>query len=171
MFSYNPPIAPCYPLLWGGGILVDHWSTISSFIISPAPWSCWRASEGILVSLHPSVRLASRVRSIAATVLVGSISYLYILQATSEGVLRVKFLAKFQFYFGNILKFVTWLCLVLTWDLMRITSMGNHGAARGISERSRSSCSSYYLNLQKQTLVNFIEKKRKFLRKRLRICN
>ena len=31
MFNYNPPIAHCHPLLWGGGILVDHWSTISSF--------------------------------------------------------------------------------------------------------------------------------------------
>ena len=31
MFNCNPPIAPCYPLLWGGGILVDHWSTISSY--------------------------------------------------------------------------------------------------------------------------------------------
>ena len=27
----NPPIAHCHPLLWGGGILVDHWSTISSY--------------------------------------------------------------------------------------------------------------------------------------------
>ena len=31
MFNCNPPIAHCYPLLWGGGILVDHWSTISNF--------------------------------------------------------------------------------------------------------------------------------------------
>ena len=31
MFNCNPPIAHCHPLLWGGGILVDHWSTISSF--------------------------------------------------------------------------------------------------------------------------------------------
>ena len=30
MFNCNPPIAPCYPLPWGGGSLVDHWSTISS---------------------------------------------------------------------------------------------------------------------------------------------
>ena len=30
MFNCNPPIAPCYPLLWDGGILVDRWSTISS---------------------------------------------------------------------------------------------------------------------------------------------
>ena len=31
MFICNPPIAHCHPLLWGGGILVDHWSTISSY--------------------------------------------------------------------------------------------------------------------------------------------
>ena len=30
MFNCNPPIAHCHLLLWGGGILVDHWSTISS---------------------------------------------------------------------------------------------------------------------------------------------
>ena len=30
MFNCNPPIAHCYPLLWGGGILVDHWAIISS---------------------------------------------------------------------------------------------------------------------------------------------
>ena len=34
MFNCNPPIAPCYPPLWGGGILVDHWSTISSSLYS-----------------------------------------------------------------------------------------------------------------------------------------
>ena len=33
MFNCNPPIAHCHPLLWGGGILVDHWSTISSFLL------------------------------------------------------------------------------------------------------------------------------------------
>ena len=30
MFNCNLPIAHCHPLLWGGGILGDHWSTISS---------------------------------------------------------------------------------------------------------------------------------------------
>ena len=30
MFNCNPLIAHCHPLLWGGSILVDHWSTISS---------------------------------------------------------------------------------------------------------------------------------------------
>ena len=33
MFNCSPPIAHCHPLLWGGGILVDHWSTISSLIL------------------------------------------------------------------------------------------------------------------------------------------
>ena len=32
MFNCNPPIAHCHPLLWGGGIPVDHWSTSPSFI-------------------------------------------------------------------------------------------------------------------------------------------
>ena len=32
MFNCNPPIAHCHPLLWGGSILVDHWSTVSSFV-------------------------------------------------------------------------------------------------------------------------------------------
>ena len=41
MFNCNPPIAHCYPLLWGGGILVDHWSTISSYLSRTANMS-WR---------------------------------------------------------------------------------------------------------------------------------
>ena len=31
MINCNPPIAHCHPLLCGGGILVDHWSAISSY--------------------------------------------------------------------------------------------------------------------------------------------
>ena len=34
MFNCNPPIAHCHPLLWGGGILVDRWSTISSLFLT-----------------------------------------------------------------------------------------------------------------------------------------
>ena len=34
--AIHPPIAHCPPLLWGGGILVDHWSTISSFVLLQA---------------------------------------------------------------------------------------------------------------------------------------
>ena len=50
MFNCNPPIAHCHPLLWGGGILVDHWSTISSYrcpnfqvhyIITVSHWHVW----------------------------------------------------------------------------------------------------------------------------------
>ena len=40
MFNCNPPIAHCHPLLWGGGILVDHWSTISSFNLCPQYLKC-----------------------------------------------------------------------------------------------------------------------------------
>ena len=57
-----------------------------NIVIPPAQRSCWGGGGGILVSLRPSsvrpsVRPASRVRSVAPTVLVGSISYLYILSS------------------------------------------------------------------------------------------
>ena len=48
------------------------------------------------LSVCPSVSPTSRIRSVAPTVLVGSISYLYTCQATSEGVPHVKFPAKFK---------------------------------------------------------------------------
>ena len=38
MFNCNPPIAHCHPLQWGGGILVDHWSTISSYHCQCCPY-------------------------------------------------------------------------------------------------------------------------------------
>ena len=43
MFNCNPPIAHCHPLLWGGGILVDHWSTISSLLWLLLWWPSWTA--------------------------------------------------------------------------------------------------------------------------------
>ena len=96
-------------------------------------------------SVRPSVRPASRVRSVAPTVLVGSISYLHILSSNFRRCVVCKFfgkISKFKFFaiFQNL---YLWLCLVLTWELMWITSMGNHGASGGISERRRSSCSSF----------------------------
>ena len=43
MFNCNPLIAHCHPLLWGGGILVDHWSTISSFyLLIEVAWPFFR---------------------------------------------------------------------------------------------------------------------------------
>ena len=79
---------------------------------------------GILVSLHPSLRpsvcLASCVPSVAPTVLAGSIHIFTSCQATSEGVSRVMFLAKF-WIFGNFLKFVT-----LTLSCFDLESDVNH---------------------------------------------
>ena len=92
---------------------------------------------GLLVSLclfvrpsvHPSVHPASCVQSVAPSVLVGSISYLCILLSNFRScvmsnisckILRFEFLEVF-------LKSVT-----LTWYLMWITNMCNHGVA-GVS--------------------------------------
>ena len=115
---------------------------------------------GILVSLRSSVRLsvrpASRVRSVAPTVLVGSTPYLYILWSNFKKCVRVSCkISKFEFL-AIFLNLKLWLCLVLTWDLMWIISMGNHGAVGGISERRHSSCSSYCQgsNLEKYGFTN-----------------
>ena len=68
---------------------------------------------GILVSLRPPVctyvRPTSRVRSVAPTVLVGSISYLYILSSNFRRCVACKVsckISKFEFW-GNALKYVT----------------------------------------------------------------
>ena len=103
---------------------------------------------GILVSLRPSicssVRPASRVRSVAHSVLVGSILINTSYQTSSESVSRVNFFAKCKkLIFWQFLQICNFGCLYLTWDLMLITSMGNNEVAGGISERRRSSCSSF----------------------------
>ena len=46
MFNCNPPIAHFHPLLWGGAILVDHWSTVSS-------WFRWIANWEISTQIAP----------------------------------------------------------------------------------------------------------------------
>ena len=68
MFNCNPPIAQCHPLLWGGGILVDHWSTISSFISSyliSLPTSITLVTLGRLtaVSLHEREVMREEVKT------------------------------------------------------------------------------------------------------------
>ena len=50
----------CHPLLWGGGILVDHWSTISSFV--------WKSHENMSPCTGSRVnsnyeQIASQVRA------------------------------------------------------------------------------------------------------------
>ena len=81
-------------------------------IISPGQRSCW----GILVSLvRPSVRppvlpSASRARSVALTVLVGSISYSYILlikQLPNVCSVLIFWLNLWIWNFGNFYKLVT----------------------------------------------------------------
>ena len=56
MFNCNPPMARCHPLLWGGGILVDHWSTISSFPCSETEtssrWLPWSSLETLKTSFN-----------------------------------------------------------------------------------------------------------------------
>ena len=92
-------------------------------------------------SVHPSVRPASPVRSVAPTVLFGSILYLNILSSNFRRCVACKVsnnISKFVFL-AIFLIFNFDFCLLLTWDPMWITSMGNHGAAGGISERRRSS--------------------------------
>ena len=105
---------------------------------------------GIFVSLRPSirpsicpVRPASHVCSVAPTVLVGSIPYLYILSSNFRRCVTCKVSCKIsKFEFLAIFFLICYFDLVLFWlDLIWITSMGNHGAMGGISECRHSSCS------------------------------
>ena len=59
MFNCNPPIAHCHPLLWDGGILVDHWSTISSLQWNSQlswVWWFWETTLGMQVWFSGSVK-------------------------------------------------------------------------------------------------------------------
>ena len=100
---------------------------------------CVEFQRSVCLSLRPSVCPASGVHSVVPTVRVGSISYLSILSSNFRRC--VEFLAIF---WGNL---KLWLCLILTWNLMWITSVGNHGATGGISEPRHCSCSSYVIIL------------------------
>ena len=44
----------CHPLLWSGGILVDHWSTISSFPWGRISTTCTMCTSALAMELHPS---------------------------------------------------------------------------------------------------------------------
>ena len=115
---------------------LSGWSSLSSPIQTCIMlWVCsyWETS----------IRPASRVRSVAPTVLVGSISYLYILSSNFRRCVMCKVsckISKFKFFaiFLNLwLCQVFWLgiwCESLVWVIM--------GWLGGISERRCSSCSS-----------------------------
>ena len=111
-----------------------------------------KGGGGILVSPRPSVRLSVRpFRSpcpLCSAYSCGWIHFKFIHHIKQE-VCRVWSFFKFLTFLLNL---KLWLCLFLTWDLMWITGIGNHGAAAGISERRRSSCSSYVMALQGLTM-------------------
>ena len=123
--------------------MIKNCTCLSTVNLPPAQQSCWGVYW--FHSVHPSVRPASRVRSLVPTVLVGTISYLYILSSNFRRCVACKVACKiFKIWiFGNFFKLVTLTLSSLTLDLVWIPSMGNHVAAVGISERRRSSCSSY----------------------------
>ena len=126
----------------------SHLFTIE-LIIPPASTKlkagCTGFTSSVRLSVCPSVCGQNRVRSVSSTILVGSISYLHILSSNVRMCVACKYywkIPKFEFL-ANVWNLQLWLCLFMTWDLMWITSMGNHGAAGGISDRRRSSYSSW----------------------------
>ena len=134
------------------------------YYFTPAQWSCWgvywfhSVRLSVRPSVHPSVRPTSHVRSVASAVLVGSISYLYILSSNFRRCVACKVscqISKFEVL--AIFKICNFdFVFYLTWDLMWITSMGNHGAAGGISECSRSSFSICKVSLLISVIHTFI---------------
>ena len=69
MFNCNPPIAHCNPLLWGGGILVDHWSTICSIVSTHTVWRV--VTIDLVVSRHRNGEHASIPLAMSAHIHVG----------------------------------------------------------------------------------------------------
>ena len=142
----GPHVGPMNPAIWvhphNQGSL-KYWTQVllccvlpvkTPFLYSPLQRS-WK--WGILVSRRPSVCPSicpavcgqNRVCSVSSTILAGSISYLHILSSRCVAYKCYCEFPKFEFLakFWNL-----WLCLVMTWDLIWIHSMGNHGAAAGI---------------------------------------
>ena len=131
-----------------------HWHNAYNecMIILPAQGS-GRGSISFIPSVRPSICLSVRptscVHSVASTVLVGSISYLYILSSNFRMCVMYQFLARFRnltfSQFCKISKFdfvFFWLgisCESLVWVIMRRWR---------ISERRHSSCSSLFLLAQ-----------------------
>ena len=127
MWDYLMPgicslIIPPLQRIWKGGILV-----------SCRPSVC----PSVCLSVCPSVCGQNRVCSVSPTILARSISYFHILSSyfrrcgVCKGyyeILKCEFLA----IFWNL-----YLWLLMTWDLIWIHSMGNHGAARGILRTQR----------------------------------
>ena len=122
---------------------------ISGFVFVSLLYPPHNKVVGGYIDFTPSVRPSVRPPRIpcprCSAYCFGWIHFIFIrrYQATSD-VSRVIFLKIVKIWiFGIFLNLQLWLCRVLTWNLVWITSMGNHGVAGGISERRRSSCSSF----------------------------
>ena len=69
----------CHPLLWGGGILIDHWSTISSFLWCP----CVVSSFAQLILIHLTV-ITSMVKAAIEFIYGSSVGMIPIHQVRSD---------------------------------------------------------------------------------------
>ena len=129
-------------------LLWVFWSKLAMLLYISAQRSCW---GGILVSVRPSVRLSVRPSRIPCPLCnaysSGWIHFIYtrLIKQLQKVCRMYSFLQNLKIWiFGNFLKFVTLTLSCFHLDLMWISSVGNHGAAGGISERR---CSSYYSSL------------------------
>ena len=117
-------------------IMSSSWSL--TLPLSLSSWSLWYSPHnkvvgeyiGFSLSVRPCVRpsvVPHPVPSVARKVLVGFILYSYILSSNFRRCVACKVFCQIWKYsiFVIFHFFYFWLCLVLTWDLMGITSMGN----------------------------------------------
>ena len=100
------------------------WRIITIFI----PPASTKLKGDILVSpcppVRPSVCGQNHVCSVSSTILVGSISYLHILSSNFRRCVACNVCFKIQKIFFEF--------VILTWDTIWLSSMGNHEAVGGI---------------------------------------
>ena len=107
-------------------IWMPSWKVLD---IAPASMKLKGGYTGFTSPVHPSVRLSvcpsvcgqNRVRSVTFTILAGSISHLHILLSNFRCVTCNVSLQNSKIWI------IVWLCLVLTWDLIWISTMGSRG--------------------------------------------
>ena len=97
----------------------------------------------ICLSVCPSVCGQNRVCSVTFTILAGYISYLHILSSNFKRCVACNVFWKIikSEFLANFSNLWLWLCLVFTWDLIYINSMGSHGGGGGGGVFSECSCS------------------------------
>ena len=113
----------------GLNVLNCPWAKLFYLVYNNMLYTAWW--KRLLYPQHKKLLGVFRVRSAAPTVLVGSISYLYILSSNFRRCVACKVS-----------------CKISKFELTYYIKMGNHGAAGGISERRLSSCSSFLIPAQ-----------------------